>query len=226
MTDKTTHGAASLQSQAYDTILDHIIHLDYPPGAKLLVKSLCEELGLGRTPVRESLVRLGQKGLVYTIPQSGTFVSRIDMESAENARFVREHLERKIAVECCATVDAGGLEYLQRIIEQQVDAADQRDRRAFFDSDNRFHRALFKLAKRSEVWRWLDQTNAHLERYRWLRVLVEDLPWEDIVQQHCQIYNALESRSTDEVDYLIASHLHLMLSEKYAVVSQFPEYFA
>lgn len=221
----TSRNATSQQDQAYEIILDHIVHLDYPPGAKLLIKTLCDELGLGRTPVRESLVRLSQQGLVYTVPQSGTFISRINMASAENARFIREHLERKVALECCSRIDATGLGMLASCISDQVGAASARDRRRFFDGDNRFHKTIFELAGRTEVWQWLQQTNAHLERYRWLRVLVEDLPWQSIVQHHSKLYNAFEARATDEVDFLVAAHLHMMLEEQRAVIHRFPDYF-
>ena len=115
---------------------------------------------------------------------------------------------------------------LEQIIDEQVAAADRGDRRAFFESDNRFHRALFQIADRDEIWHWLAGNNAHLERYRWLRVLVANLPWEEIVRQHAQLYQALETRSIDETDYLVTTHLHLMLVEQQRVINAFPDYFA
>ena len=58
----------SLQDQSYHTIRRKIVYLDYKPGEKLGVKQLCDDLDMGRTPVREALVRLAQEGLVRTVP--------------------------------------------------------------------------------------------------------------------------------------------------------------
>ena len=95
---------SSFQAVAYDKIREDIIFCRLAPGQKLSARILEETLGLGRTPVREALVRLGQEGMVFTVPQSGTYVSKIDLQSAENARYVRENLERSVAVECCALI--------------------------------------------------------------------------------------------------------------------------
>lgn len=92
----------SLQDQSYHTIRRKIVYLDYKPGEKLGVKQLCDDLDMGRTPVREALVRLAQEGLVRTVPQSGTYVSPINLTLAESACYIREHLEKQVIVECCA----------------------------------------------------------------------------------------------------------------------------
>ena len=107
---------ASLQDQSYHTIRRKIVYLDYKPGEKLGVKQLCDDLDMGRTPVREALVRLAQEGLVRTVPQSGTYVSPINLTLAESACYIREHLEKQVIVECCARATSAGIEQLDRAI--------------------------------------------------------------------------------------------------------------
>ena len=104
----------SLQDQSYHTIRRKIVYLDYKPGEKLGVKQLCDDLDMGRTPVREALVRLAQEGLVRTVPQSGTYVSPINLTLAESACYIREHLEKQVIVECCARATSAGVEQLDR----------------------------------------------------------------------------------------------------------------
>lgn len=89
-----SNSAPNLQTSAYDQIRQDIIFCTLIPGQKISVKTMEDNLGIGRTPVREALVRLSQQGLVQTVPQSGTYVSRISLREAENARYVREHLEK------------------------------------------------------------------------------------------------------------------------------------
>jgi len=51
---------------AYNRILDNIIHLDLKPGEVVTENSLAEKFGLGRTPLREALKRLEVEGLIIT----------------------------------------------------------------------------------------------------------------------------------------------------------------
>ncbi len=144
----------SLQDQSYHTIRRKIVYLDYKPGEKLGVKQLCDDLDMGRTPVREALVRLAQEGLVRTVPQSGTYVSPINLTFAESACYIREHLEKQVIVECCARAASAGIEQLDRAIALQEKAMAEEDRIGFFLSDNLMHRMIFSIACRSTGWSW------------------------------------------------------------------------
>lgn len=213
------------QARAYASIRRDIIYCDLAPGSKLSIRQLEERLELGRTPVRETLLRLSEQGLVYTIPQSGTYVSLIDLQSAEDARFAREHLENRITVECCARIDRAGRQTLERLIKRQEQAVDQHDARSFFEYDNCFHEALFTIAGRHSLWQIIDAHNTHLERYRWLRTQVQGLEWDRIMVQHHQILRAVVDHNPEEAQYLSTAHLHLMDAEREAVIKAFPDYF-
>ncbi|MGN0071751.1 MAG: GntR family transcriptional regulator [Atopobiaceae bacterium] len=215
----------SMQIQAYDAIRTGIVYAEYAPGDKLQVKDLCADLGLGRTPVRESLVRLRQERLVETVPQSGTYVSRISLESVEGARYVRESLESQISVEACARMDEKGLSELRELLSKERKARDTQDRRGFFDYDNLFHEKLYDIADKQKIWQWLEFISIDLQRYRWLRVQTEDLDWDSILDQHDAIFHALEKKDTDETRFLVSNHLHLLFSESAAVIRRFPDYF-
>lgn len=220
------HDNGSYQAVAYDKIREDIIFCRLAPGQKLSAKMLEETLGLGRTPVREALVRLGQEGLVFTVPQSGTYVSKINLQAAENARYVREHLERSVATECCARIDQQGRDLLQGLLTKQELAVRGHNSSAFFALDNAFHQAMFKIAGRTQIWQWIESCNADLQRFRWLRTQVEELDWSSIMDQHASLFRAITAGDTDEVGYLTAAHLHLMSAEQESVLAAFPEYFA
>ena len=48
----------TISDQAYDLILAKILYLELTPGSLLMEKALPEALGIGRTPIREALLRL------------------------------------------------------------------------------------------------------------------------------------------------------------------------
>lgn len=215
----------NLQIQAYQAIRNQIIYSELPPGSKISEKNLEDYLKIGRTPIREALIKLRQENLVYTIPQSGTYISQIDLEKASNARFVREILESKIMIECCAKIDTVSSEELANLIEKQVEAMKNADSKSFFQYDNLFHQTCYRIANRLEIWNWMNSNNTHLERFRWLRLLTADLDWNAIIDQHKAIYHAIIQRNPEEVEFQTSLHLHMMLNEQAAVTKHFPEYF-
>ncbi len=55
----------------------------FKPGQRLIERELCEQVGVGRTSIREALRQLEAEGLVTTIPHRGPIVSTISVEEAE-----------------------------------------------------------------------------------------------------------------------------------------------
>lgn len=222
---QTEQADESLQAQAYRIISREIVLANYRPGEKLTVNTLADTLGLGRTPVRESLVRLQDAGLVRAVPHSGTYVSKIDLADAECARYVREVMETQAVVEACARATDDDIRGLGSLIEGAADKAREHDRRAFFELDDEFHRAIFLAAGRPRVHSWVRELCVGLDRYRWLRILVEDLDWDAILTSHRRILDAVEDRDVADAAFLVKDHLHLMLEERACVVERFPQYF-
>ena len=162
---------------------------------------------------------------MQTIPQSGTYVSLIDLDAAENARFVRESLETEIAGECSARIDRRGFVMMDEIMRKQEDAASRRDSLALFQNDSLFHRLLFIIAGRGEVWNWLEAMAVNLDRFRWLSILTEGLDWRDILDQHYQLCDAIVNHRPNEAHYLASVHLHKMLADEKRVIERYPNYF-
>ena len=106
----------SLQDQAYNALRPKIIYAELKPGTRLSAIGLEKETGIGRTPIRESFVRLREQELVETRPKSGTYVSKISMERAENACFLREKLERSVLIKCCSATTPEQKHRLEQIL--------------------------------------------------------------------------------------------------------------
>lgn len=90
---------SNLTDQAYDRISQKIIKTIYKPGSKISEKAIESDLKIGRTPIREALLRLKQEQLIEVIPQSGTYISKIDLKSVLDARFVRTSIEQQVMKE-------------------------------------------------------------------------------------------------------------------------------
>ncbi|MEJ2866252.1 GntR family transcriptional regulator [Actinomycetospora sp. OC33-EN08] len=83
----------SLSEQAYRAIQDKLILLEIPPMAPVDEVALVEELGVGRTPVREALKHLAVDRLVVSYPRRGTFATAVDITDLAYITDIRVQLE-------------------------------------------------------------------------------------------------------------------------------------
>lgn len=89
----------SLSETAYQRLEEAIVTLSLRPGSILTEAQLIDLVGVGRTPVREALIRLAQQGLVDILPRKGIVVTDIHAIDIMAALDAREVLERLIASE-------------------------------------------------------------------------------------------------------------------------------
>lgn len=67
-----------LADVAYRHLEEMIVTLRLPPGEVLNEAALCEQLGIGRTPVREALQKLERERLVLIRPRRAMIVTEVD----------------------------------------------------------------------------------------------------------------------------------------------------
>lgn len=83
----------SMADRAYVAIRDRLIMLDIRPGDPIDDSALAQELGIGRTPVREALKRLEVDRLVVTYARRGTFATGVDIADLAGISEIRAQLE-------------------------------------------------------------------------------------------------------------------------------------
>ena len=82
---------------AYDAIETMISTLEIEPGTPVVEAAIVESTGLGRTPVREALLRMVSIGLIVQQPRRGLLVSNIDLADHLDVIQTRRVLESLIA---------------------------------------------------------------------------------------------------------------------------------
>lgn len=78
---------------AYERIKTMILTMELPPKEGISENTLQEQLGLGRTPIREAIQRLALEDLVEIVPRKGTFVAPIPIENLSNIYEIRLLIE-------------------------------------------------------------------------------------------------------------------------------------
>jgi DNA-binding GntR family transcriptional regulator len=137
----------SLADQAYEGIRDRLVMLDIRPGEPLNDDALAQELGTGRTPVREALKRLEGDRLVIAYPRRGTFATAVDITDLAHISDIRAQLEPLAASRAAENASAATRARLADLAED-VAGLEARisDRRELLRRDVRVHREIYRAA--------------------------------------------------------------------------------
>jgi DNA-binding GntR family transcriptional regulator len=158
-----TGETASFADRAYYAIRELIVTLELPPGAVVREPELTEQLGIGRTPVREALRRLAQERLVEVFPRRGMFVTKVDVRDLARLCEVRLALEPEAARLAAERATQADLAELREVLAE-LDVRRKRDPRALIDLDERIHRAIYHASHNPYLAETLEQYYAHALR--------------------------------------------------------------
>lgn len=108
---------------AYEALENLLSTLQLEPGSQIVEAELAERTRLGRTPVREALMRMVAIGLIVQQPRRGLLVSAIDLADHLDVIQTRRVLERLIAACSARRATALQRKEIVRCAELMVEAA-------------------------------------------------------------------------------------------------------
>ena len=116
-----------------------IVTLKLLPGAAVSEAALSQELGIGRTPIREALQRLARESLVSIFPRRGIIVSEINLKKQLRLLEVRREIERLIARSAARRATDEERAQLKSLAESFEASARVNDDVAFLRTDREFN---------------------------------------------------------------------------------------
>jgi DNA-binding GntR family transcriptional regulator len=212
-----------MSDRVYEELSSAIRDLRLAPGAVLSETDLSVRLGVSRTPLRETISRLVDHGLLRVVPQVGTSVALIDMDAVEEACFIRSALETAAFQDACS-VDDLDVSALRGILARQEQAVARGDVDTFFDTDEDLHQEVFRLGGHPDVWTVVQHAKLQLDRLRRL-ILPEALRTRDLIDEHARIVDLLAARDVDQGVEVIRRHSRHVLRQAADVRIAHPDYF-
>ena len=173
----------SLAEQAYELLVRKITRLELAPGSVLVDKVLIEELGIGRTPIREALQRLAIERLVDHLPNRGMLVSEITAEGVQQIYEFRAVLDGYAASLAAARATEAQTRELAAAHKRLVRSTEDDDLNGFVDGDWHFYRVLSAAAHNSLVADSIPRIfNLHLRL--WFYISQKAGGWHDLALSH------------------------------------------
>jgi len=184
--------------RVYDVLRDEIIDLELEPGSPIDEIQLAERFEMSRTPIREALVRLAGDGLVTTLPNRSTVVSKYRVTTRLAAQY---HTAQDLQV-----IRAQQANFARAVKDQ--------DALAMISTNREFHAAIAVAAQNTYYEglfiRLLDEGRRILRLY--YQSYHDQLP-QQYVTEHDDIIAAIAARDVEKADILAQEHANQIVTQ-------------
>lgn len=201
--------SASLADQAYDRLRRMICTAELEPGAVIVESELCEQLGLGRTPVREALRALASEHLIDVYPRRGMFVAGVDPRDLRAISEVRERLEPFAAALAAQRRDDEDVAVIDDVLTDlaaiEGDNLDEH-RSALMDLDERIHKCVYRATHNAYLQQNLDGYYTHALRI-WYLGLTNVTHLQDAVLEHRELLEAIRDGDVERATTVMSKHI-------------------
>ncbi len=204
-----------LKDKAYRSLRDAISSLDvYDPEIDLRLdeRTLAQQLGVSRTPIRESLIRLENEGFVKTIPHKGAFVVRKTLEQVIDMVHVWAALESMAARLLTVRASDENISKLRELFSTYDGSKSQAKINEYSETNIEFHRTIIEMSRCKPLMEISENLFLHLKTIR-LRSITDPERAKHSIIDHIHIIEALESRDADTAEILVRNHT-LRLAEQ------------
>jgi DNA-binding GntR family transcriptional regulator len=197
----------NLRERVYQALKEMIIFKEIPPGEKLDEDSLANQLGVSRTPIRESLYRLENEGIVKIIPRRGAFIVKHSKESINEILSVREVLEGLSAREAANHITDAALEVLESLSEKFSESNVRLLSKEYLQVDVKFHKTIIEASKNEWLISLMNILNDHIQMLRLRTVTFQGRP-EQSLSEHRRILEALKAGDPLLAESLMREHIN------------------
>ncbi|GLY44117.1 GntR family transcriptional regulator [Amycolatopsis sp. NBRC 101858] len=152
-----------LRSDLIEEITARVLDGRFAAGARVNEVHLARELGVSRTPLREALIGLADRGLLVSAPGRGFLVPPFDLDEARRLYPLVAELEA-LALRWTSPLELAGLPDALDAVADEMAGALERGA-DLSEVDERWHALLLSRCPNAHLLRLIGQTKPLLKRY-------------------------------------------------------------
>jgi DNA-binding GntR family transcriptional regulator len=200
---------------AYEKIYQKIVRLEFEPGQHLEEKHLIERLGMGRTPIREALLRLVGENLVESQPGRGYIVRPITLQNIK-ASFDMMRILETGAAELAIKQNLDPFLNAMEKANGAVKAAIKENKLLrLVEANHDFHQHYARCSHNEYLIRSIDQIRSESKRLSYLSYVNEIDPgislshhYAAVIREHDEIIDCLREKNTALLKKTVLKHIN------------------
>lgn len=213
-TSNQANNKQPLGTTAYEKIYRKIVTLEYKPGQSLEEKQLVEQLGIGRTPIREALLRLSTDMIVESHHNKGFIVRPITLQNTRAVFEALNILELGVASIVVRQDLTPFLDLMAESNKAVESAVEKKDVLALVEANHEFHKYFARCSYNEYLMRGLHEVRCEADRLAYLSYGIEIDPvislrdhHISVIRQHNDIINCLKERDEVSLKNTISEHI-------------------
>lgn len=199
----------TLEDFAYSTIREAILSGELKPGERILLKDLEATYRISRTPIRQALRRLSERGYVTLQPHSSMRVRPLSLEEVNELYTLRGAIEPIAIAEGMRRADDSVIALLDSLLSEMHVATEGEDPVTLIALNTRFHRSMYEPSGMPHLLSMYDRLVGICERYQWTQVNAPISELRVDRRQHREILDAYRGGDEDRAIELVQIHLEL-----------------
>ena len=199
----------TLHDQIVSRVRDLILQGTLAPGSRIVEVSLCVQLGVSRTPLREALKTLAGEGLIDFAPGRGAVVHTISMQQAQNILEVLTGIEAVAGRYAAIRATDAEIAELRHMHEDMCRCFERRDRLAYYKINLDIHARIGELSHNPELVALHRNYSARVKRLRFSGSSTLEM-WQAAIAEHEAMIAALEARDAGALAEVLRNHMRLI----------------
>lgn len=204
---KETAEKLSYKDIAYERIKDAILFNRFRIGAIYSQESICRELAISKTPLREALLELQTDGYVTFCRGRGVLIQPVSYEKAHDileARITMEPICAQLAAQRASETD---LQEMASLLTSLQEGLPSEDGQQLYRIDHSFHRSMIQAAHNKIFYRFLDVVLDHYLRFEVKSVYNNSIDARKVYAEHQRVYEAIVKKDEKKAYKAMETHL-------------------
>lgn len=189
--------------QAYESIRNKILNLELDFGERINIGSLCEEIRVSPTPLREAMRKLTEDGLIRYVPRKGYYVY------SPTANDIWEIYEFRKMLECYAlsfikgaSIDFRAFEEVKKRIESIQKQSDKKKRKSFVKTED-IHILILRMVDNRRMKDAYQRLSNYIHLFQHI---IQQGKIEQYMEDHLNLVKAVLNRDASEARRIIEKH--------------------
>ena len=195
------------RDKVYSILSKAIFRGDLKPGQRLVESKLAKLMKVSRTPIREAIIELLQKGLAVPSPPKGVKVAPLPtIEELTEFYDINSVLRGLAARKAACNITPQEIKQLQEIIAGSEQLLREGSLKEIFKLNKKFHQVIEKSSNNKELLFLLDDVYKK-SRERFSEILSRKKRQKESIEEHKIILEAIIKKEGELAEQLMKKHI-------------------
>ncbi|HTI47383.1 MAG TPA: GntR family transcriptional regulator [Casimicrobiaceae bacterium] len=199
--------STTLPASTADRLRELITEGEIAAGTRLNERTLCDRLGISRTPLREAFRVLAAEGLIALNPNRGAQVVRLSNDDIRESFEVMSALEALSGELACRHITEPETSEIKALTFEMLACHAREDLPAYYRINREIHDRLNVAARNALLTQTYRTLNLRIQNLRF-RSNFDREKWNRAAREHAQMVEALEARDGARLAAILRTHLY------------------